>query len=352
MSNFISPGWLWALIVPLAAAIAYIVMQLIGRRTYALRFANAGLLEKVAPKRPGWRRHLVSAAMVLAMTMLVIALARPQAKTEIVDERTTIMLAIDVSRSMAAEDVDPSRIESAKSAAVRFVESLPAGAEVGLVSFAGSARVLVPPTADYVQLAEAIKSLELADGTAIGDAVELSLQVLGTVAPTAPSGPTGASSEDGGSTADPNAVPVTPGGDLPSLPEGGIKASAAVVVLSDGTTTMGLPTEDAIPLARTAQIPVWTISYGTAGGVIEDVDGSIVPVPVDPQPLAQLAEQTGGKAFEANSSEQLDKIYDQLKTATKPKVKLDEIGWRWSLAALITLALSSVASMWWFNRFA
>ena len=92
MSNFISPGWLWALIVPLAAAIAYIVMQLIGRRTYALRFANAGLLEKVAPKRPGWRRHLVSAAMVLAMTMLVIALARPQAKTEIVDERTTIML--------------------------------------------------------------------------------------------------------------------------------------------------------------------------------------------------------------------------------------------------------------------
>ena len=88
MSNFISPGWLWALIVPLAAAIAYIVMQLIGRRTYALRFANAGLLEKVAPKRPGWRRHLVSAAMVLAMTMLVIALARPQAKTEIVDERT------------------------------------------------------------------------------------------------------------------------------------------------------------------------------------------------------------------------------------------------------------------------
>jgi Ca-activated chloride channel family protein len=279
-------------------------------------------------------------------------MARPRSEIEVVDRRTTIMLAIDVSRSMAADDVQPTRLRSAQEAARKFVRSLPQGAEVGLISFSGSARVLVPPTDDYAALTGAIDGLQLADGTAIGDAVELSLQVLRSQGLTADattgdgSGGSGPTTTDPSDTTNPDEVPVDPGGS----PENGQKPNAAIVILSDGTTTMGLPTEDSIPLAVKAKTPVWTISYGTPDGVIYE-QSQVVPVPVDPEPLAQLAEATGGRAFEAKSVTELEKVYDQLKAASKPRVRLVEIGWRWSLLAFLLLGASSIASLWWFNRF-
>jgi Ca-activated chloride channel family protein len=350
MSKFISPGWLWALLIPCALVAAYVVAQFIGHNKFTVRFANAPLLEKIAPKRPGWRRHVIAAATILALACLVLAMARPRAEREVLDERTTIMLAIDVSRSMAAQDVEPSRIRSAQEAARKFVRTLPQGAEVGLISFSGNARVLVPPTDDYAELTRAIDNLQLADGTAIGDAVQLSLQVLkshGLTKDSTAADGSGSTTTEPGASDNPEDVPVDPGGGTPANSDD--KPNAAIVVLSDGTTTMGLPTEQSIPLATQAGVPVWTISYGTANGQIED-RGNLVPVPVDPEPLAQLAEATGGKSFEAKSITELEKVYDQLKAAAKPRVKLEEIGWRWTFVAFLLLAASSVASLWWFNR--
>lgn len=350
MSNFLAPGWLWALLVPLALLVAYVVVQIVGRTRYTVRFANVELIDKVAPKRPGWRRHIITGLVLAALVAIVVATAQPQAIRAVENERTTIMLAIDVSYSMEATDVDPTRLASAQEAATKFVQSLPPGAEVGIVAFSGSARVLVDPTDDGSKLADAIRRLSLGPGTAIGDAVSLSVDVIGDRGtPTKPGeAPTSTTQPDAGE------VPVDPGGNGGTGTDTSSDEipNAAIVVLSDGTTTAGLPTAMAIPIAQQANIPVWTISFGTPDGVIVDPQGMTQPVPVDPEPLRNLAESTGGKAFEADSAEQLDKIYDELKAAAKVRVEKVAISWMWNVGALVALALAAGLSTWWFRRFA
>lgn len=342
MSNFVSPGRLWLLLLPLALLIGYVVVRLMAKRRIATRYSNVELLRRVAPRSVGWRRHVVAGLVLFALCFTVIASARPRAVTVVADHDATIMLAIDVSLSMDAHDVDPSRLRSAQAAARRFVKSLPAGIQVGLVTFSGTARVVVSPTDDAAELASAIDNLELGRGTAIGDAVELSVDVLrANTASTKPS-PTS-------TTVDSGTVPITPGGGTPT---GGAQGTpnAAVVVLSDGSTTQGLPTESAGPIAREANIPVWTIAYGTSSGTIELPNGQQQPVPVDPEPLKRLAEATGGKSFEASSVQQLNKIYDQLKGVNKTHTRTTEISWRWSLAAMFTLMAAACLATWWFHR--
>src|SRR2546423_70940 len=175
--TFLSPWRLWFLLAVAALAVVYVVQQF-RRKQYAVRFTNLALLDKIAPRRRAWRRHVPAIAFLLALTTFVTAYARPSRPVKVPRERATVIMAIDVSLSMEATDVNPTRIDAAKDAASSFVDLLPARLNLGLVSFSGNAQVLVAPTTDHDLVKRSISTLELGPRTAIGDAVFLSLQSI------------------------------------------------------------------------------------------------------------------------------------------------------------------------------
>lgn len=318
--SFISPGRLWWLIAVAAMAAAYIAMQF--RRTkYAVRFSNIDLLDKVAPKRPSWRRHVVASVYLLALAAMVVGVAQPQAQERVPKERATIILAIDTSLSMQATDVSPTRIDAAKVAAVKFVESMPPKVRLGVVDFSGSTKLLVPPTTQRDTAVRAIKNLELGQGTAIGAAIDTSLTAIA------------------------NSVPS----------EGDTKIPAVIVLISDGKDQgQSLPVPTAIERANKAEVPVFTIAYGTPNGVVEIDDGSgstqLVPVPVDEPALAEVAKETGGESFAAATAGELEQVYDRLGSAVGYDIEQQEVTWKLVAGALIALALSGAMSLVWFQR--
>jgi Ca-activated chloride channel family protein len=179
--RFEQPLWLWLLVLVVALVAAYLIAQR-RRSKYAVRFATLPMLEKVAPDRPGWRRHAPAAAFLAALT----AIARPVADIRVPRERATVVVAMDVSNSMAATDIAPNRFEVAKQAAVEFVQNLPEKFNVGLVAFARTATVAAAPSTNHQATVDAIKGLQLRDSTAIGDAVLTSLQAVRTIDPDDP----------------------------------------------------------------------------------------------------------------------------------------------------------------------
>ena len=318
---FAEPNRLWLLLVVVALAGLYIALQFT-RPRYAVRFTNLDLLDKVAPKRPGWRRHLIAGVFVVALATLVVAFAQPMATERVPQERTTIMLAIDTSLSMAATDVAPNRLQAAQTAAKEFVDQLPDSLNVGLVGFAGTAQLLVPPTQDREQVKLAIDGLQLEKSTAIGDAVRLSLQVI-----------------------DNQAIGV----------DGEGRPDAAVVLISDGETTVGLPTQDAVPLAEEAGVAVTTIAYGTPDGeIVVDQDGNGVgqrtKVPVNVDELRSLAEGTGGTAYTAESANDLKSVYSELGSTVGYDEERTDVSYRFVGLGLVFLLIASAFSLRWFSR--
>ena len=313
--SFLEPGRLALGLVVLGLAAGYVAMQVWGRQRYAVRFTNVALLASVAPRRPGWRRHVPAALLLLALASMVVALARPTRSEQVPRERATIILAIDVSISMDATDVQPSRLEAAKAAAQSFVGQLPAPINLGLVSFAGSATVLVPPGTDRDLVLSAIDRLTLAEATAIGEAVVASLA------------------------------------SIDSLPDGsdGEEVPAHIVLMSDGETTAGTPNEIAVQAARDAGVPVTTIAFGTDAGTIEYED-EVLPVPVNRPELAAVAESTGGTAFEAASGEQLRGVYEDIGSSIGFTEEEREVGDRFTGAAFAAAALGAVLSLAWTSR--
>jgi Ca-activated chloride channel family protein len=200
----------------------------------------------------------------------VTAFARPEADVEVPRERATVVVALDTSISMEATDVTPDRISAARESAAAFVAGLPDAFDVGLVSFSGTASVVVPATQDHELVVQAVRGLQLGPSTAIGEAVFASLEAV-------------------------RAVPGEPGQPAPP---------ARIVLLSDGTNTVGREVAEAAEAALDAGVPVSTIAYGTPDGVVE-VQGELIPVPVDGPALERLAESTGGSSFTAESGEEL-----------------------------------------------
>jgi Ca-activated chloride channel homolog len=318
--RFLEPSRLWLLVVVVALVALYLVLQFT-RPRYTVRFSNLELLDKVAPRRPGWRRHLPAGLFVAALAALVVSFAQPVMTVRVPTERSTIMLAIDVSLSMAAEDIAPNRIEAAQAAARDFVLQLPEQLNVGLVSFAGTAQLLVPPTQEHERVVSAIERLQLDKATAIGDAVRLSLDVIGDQA----------------------------------LGVEGQSPDAAIVLISDGETTVGLPTADAIPLARDAGVAVSTIAYGTQEGQIlvdEDGDGigQLVRVPVNVEELRGLAEGTGGLPFTAETAQDLAQVYDRLGSTIGYDEEPRDVSFRFVGAGIVLLLAAAGASLRWFSR--
>ena len=176
--TFLSPLWLLILIPVAALALAYVVLQR-RRQRYAVRFASLPMLDKVVPRRPGWRRHLPATLVVVALACLGLAAGRPELSLRVPYDRATVMIAIDTSGSMAAPDVPPTRLEAAKAAAVAFVDQLPDTVNVGVVSFAGSGAVVAAPSTDHAQVQQQISTLQLAGGgTAIGESVFASVDQI------------------------------------------------------------------------------------------------------------------------------------------------------------------------------
>ncbi len=317
---FLAPARLW-LLLGVAALIGVYVFLQFRRPRFTVRFSNLDLLDKLAPKRPGWRRHIGSALFALALSSMVVAFAQPVMTLKVPRERSTVIIAIDTSLSMAATDVQPSRLEAAQTAAIEFVNTLPKKLNIGLVSFAGTARLLVPPTQDRAPISTAIEGLKLDKATAIGDAVALSLDVIAD-----------------------QAVGVKDG-----------TPDAAIVLVSDGETTVGLPTADSIPLAKAAGIPVTTIAYGTSAGTItvdEDGDGvgQLTRVPVNVEELRGLAEGTGGTAYTAESASDLSSVYKNLGSTIGLQEEQSDVSYRFVGAALLLLFVAAGTSLRWSGR--
>jgi Ca-activated chloride channel family protein len=225
-------------------------------------------------------------------------------------ERATLVLAIDVSLSMEADDVEPTRIDAAKEAALAFLDLAPEELRIGVVAFAGVALPAVAPTTDRGAAARAIQALTLAEGTAIGEAIATSLEVVA--------------------------------GEGEGVPAG-------VVVLSDGETTVGRPDLEAAAAAADLGVAVSTVSFGTEDGFIV-LDGETVPVPANNGALQQVAENTGGTFSEAVSAEELERILATVGSDLGTETEQREI-WEWFLAGgLVTLTLAVATSLLWFQR--
>jgi Ca-activated chloride channel family protein len=313
---FDSPIRLWLLLAVAALAVVYGVLQA-GRRHYAVRFTNLDLLDKVAPKSPGWRRHVVAFTFLAAIALQVVAFADPQRTERVPKERATVVLAIDVSLSMMAEDVSPNRLEGAKEAAKQFVEQLPEKLNLGLVAFSGVAAVKVTPTQDREAVIAAIDNLTLGEGTAIGDAILASLSAIETVPPD----------------------------------EEGTTPPAVVILMSDGKTTKGTPDSDAAAEANEAGVAVSTIAFGTASGTITLPEEPVpIPVPVDEAALSAVADATGGSTYDAQSTEELKQVYQGIGSSVGYVEERHSIaGWFVGLALLAAL-LTAALSLTWFSR--
>jgi len=322
--TLLAPERLLLLVPVIALAIGYVFLQR-HRRHYAVRFTNLELLDSVAPKRPGWRRHAVAGVAGLALVAMVIGLARPARDEKIPREQAVVMLAIDVSRSMTATDVAPSRLESAIAAAKSFVDGVPGGFQVGLVAFDDSARVVTMPTTEHEQVIAALDRLQPGRGTAAGDAIETSLDAIRTTL------------SDSKSTST-----TTPGAkeDL----------AATIVLLSDGATTAGTPPEQAANDAAEAGVPVQTIAYGTATGVVT-IDGETVPVPSDPVTMKAIADTSKGSFFEAASLSKLQQVYRSIQGRIGYTTEQREIVLWFVMIALVALMLALAGGLLWSARF-
>ena len=311
--NFLAPGRLWFLIVVVALLAGYVVVQR-QRRHYAARFTNLDLLASVAPKRPGWRRHVAAAALLGALVILVTAWARPTRPERVPRERASVILAIDTSTSMRATDVEPSRLEAAKESASSFAEGMPDRFRLGLVAFNSDANQVVAPTQDHESVRSAIGRLRLDNYTAIGEAIFGSLDSLQ---------------------------------DVPSRTSN--RRLAHIVLMSDGDTNTGRSNESAARQAATRRVPVTTIAFGTDDGTIGSGPDQY-SVPVDRDALREIADSTEGRFYEAQSADELSAVYNDIGSSVGFRTEQREATAWFVGVGLVLVIFGAGASLIWTSR--
>jgi len=317
ISGFSSPLWFLLLLGVLALLLGYLVMQRM-RRRHAMRFTNLALLERVAPNRQGWSKHVPTALFLVALLGLTVALAGPTSERKVPRNRATVMLAIDVSLSMESTDVNPTRLRAAQEAAKEFVDGLTPGVNLGVVAFAGTATVPVSPTTDRAAPKAAIDNLKLAERTATGEAIFTSLQAIDTISA------------------------VVPGGTKPP--------PARIVLLSDGAQTVPEFTDDprgsftAAAEAKKKNVPVSTISFGTRYGTVT-IEGRRQPVPVDDASMRQIAKIGGGEFYTASSVSDLKQIYDTLEQQIGYETVQGDASRPWLILGTILALLSAGSAL-------
>lgn len=310
-NDYFFPERLWALLaVPVLAAV-YLALAWQKGRTGTRRVP--GSLEILVRKQAAWKRHVAVAASILSLASLVIAWAMPRGTTLVPRERATVVVVIDVSKSMEATDVKPTRLAAAQAGAKAFLDMIPLGFNVSLVAFAGTSSVIVPPTTDRGTVKASIENLQLAPSTAIGEGIYTALDALALVP------------------------------DDPKHP--GEPPPAAIVLLSDGESNLGRNSATAATDAKKRGIPVYTIAYGTATGYVVDSRGQKQLVPVNHAELQKVADNSGGKKFSAASADELKQVYDSIARQIGYERVEAEVTEQWAGVATLFGILAALAAI-------
>ncbi len=377
------------LVVAVPLLLGIYLLSLRRRRRPAVRYSSVALLRAVLPRRSRWKRHLPVALLLASIGLLALGAARPQLTRSVSSSHTSVILALDVSRSMCATDVNPNRITVAQQEAKDFVQHQPAGGHIGLVVFAADAQLAVPPTTDRGAVTKAIDNLSTSSGTAIGAAILKSLDAIATVDPavkpvgdvpegTGPgpggSGPDGSGPEGSGPSASGgtgSAAPPPPS----KLPGAGGYAPDVIVLLTDGANNRGIEPLDAVPYAVDRKVRVYTIGFGTTqiaslactvaqlGGEEGDGVGAFggfgsgsfglgpnfgrSPLRADLPTLEQVARRTGGTAYSARDASQLHKVFATLPKDVTVSRERHEISSNFvALGALLALVALGASIRW------
>ena len=338
------PELLWTLLL-LPLLVAAYLWLLNRRRKNAVRFASVALVKQAMGRGPGWRRHLPPALLLLAVAVLLLASARPMARLKLPSQQETIVLAMDVSGSMRATDVQPNRLIASQEAAKAFVAGLPRSVRIGVVSFAGTAAVVQAPTFSREDVVAAIDRFQLQRGTAIGSGIVLSLATLFP--------------DDGidlSQITGQRAMPPAPGEKKEKKPftpvEPGSFGSAAVILLTDGQRTTGPDPLEAARMAAERGIKIFTVGIGTKAGEIIGFEGWSMRVRLDEETLKNIANLTRGNYFYAGTAEDLKQVYQGLSSRLVVETKETEISALFALAGALLALLAGGLSVWWFGRVA
>ena len=350
--TFLWPQMLWLLFAVPALVVAYVLLQRRKKRA-AIRYASLSLVQQALGPGQRFRRHLPPVLFLLATIAALLAVARPSAIITLPSQQQTIILAIDVSLSMRAADIEPTRLAAAQAAAKAFVQDQPAGVRVGIVSFAGSASVVQPPTRNRAELIEAIDRFELQRHTAIGSGIIVSLAALFP-----DEGMDVESLTFGGSLMRPGSkgvsfdkargqekkafTPVPPGS----------YTSAAIILLTDGRRTTGPDPLDAAKMAADHGVRVYTVGFGTAEGASVGFEGWSIFMRFDEETLKSIADITRAEYFHAKSASDLKKVYDHLTARLVLEKEPTEITALFAAAAALFAFVSALLSMLWFHRVA
>ena len=328
------------LVIPLVAAL-YVLAER-RRMRYAVHFPNLDVLAAVASGR-SWRRYVPPALLALALATMSVAVSRPHVSALIASDRATVVLVIDDSGSMQAQDVEPTRLGAAQAAVHEFLKEVPKKLKVGLVVFAGEPQVATPPTTDHGLVGQAVDSIGEFPGyggTAIGDALAAAVQLGAQSAGISPD-------QSGGTT-----IAYRTG----AAPLNGQLGPVAILFLSDGAQTRGdLQPLEGAQRAHDARIPVYTVALGTPGGTITRDFGGFgfsrtIPVPPDPETLRQIAVRTGGRFFAAQSNEALKSAYKQLGSSLGRRPGRSEVTSDFLAAAAALVAAAALLSLLWSPR--
>lgn len=326
------------LIIPVLI-IVYILLQR-RRQKYALRYASLSLVKEAMGRGPGWRRHVPAAIFLLALTAMIFALARPEMETLVPSADGTIILAVDVSGSMTATDLQPNRMEAAKAAARAFVEKQPDTVQVGIVSFSDNAFVVQPPTDDKDALLSAVNRLNWQRGTAVGRGLVASLEAIAE------------------KTGDPIEIDLNPddeqsnGNAAPQptpMPKGQYQNSI-VVLLTDGENNQWPEPIEIAQIAADRGIRVFTVGIGSEEGAIVRIQGRAIRTRLDEQTLRTIAEMTDGVYYNAQSESDLVKVYETLSTNLVLKTDQTEVTAYVTAIAVVLSLLAGFFSLMWFNR--
>lgn len=341
--SFVWPSMLW-LLLALPLLVALYVWVLRRKRKTTVRLASIHIARLAAGPGPGWRRHLPPALLLAALAALLLAVARPTAVLTLPLSERTIMLAMDVSGSMRAEDVKPNRLAASQEAAKAFVSSLPREVRVGVVAFAGTAAVVQAPTDSRDDVIKAIERFQLQRGTATGSGIILSLATLFP--------------DDGieiqhvtGQKNFPDSRPIAKKETRPFTPVApGSYHSAAVIMLTDGQRTTGPDPLDAAKMAAERGIRVYTVGIGTTSGEVIGFEGWSMRVRLDEETLKNISLLTHGEYFYAGTAEDLKKVYESLGSRMVVERKETEVTALFAaLGALLAVAAAAL-SLWWFGR--
>ncbi len=347
--SFLWPDFLWLLLaVPL---LVLVYLWLLGRKKkFVLRYASLAIVKDAMGARLHWRRHVPPALFLLALTAMLLAASRPLAVITLPSNHATVMLAMDVSLSMRATDIKPNRLVAAQEAAKSFLNELPRNVKVGIVTFAGSAQLVQPPTLNREDLVAAIDKFQMQRGTAVGSAIVVSLAELFPDEGIDLGDMTYGNHQKRGKAIDEPAAGKREKKEFVPVPPGSFE-SAAIVLLTDGRRTTGIDTQEAAKMAADHGVRVYSVGLGTVDGTVPGFEGwSSIYMKLDEPSLKAVAQVTQAEYYYAGDADALKKVYQKLSTRLQVDKKETELSALLALFGAVLAITSAALSLMWFNR--